>query len=65
MINDSPLSQFFPENGNPIRQYPTDNLARQQPSSDNVAQFIRMLGNLSSTICQNTSIRTFPLSLPH
>ncbi|KAK5801583.1 hypothetical protein F5H01DRAFT_372116 [Linnemannia elongata] len=35
------------QNGNPIHQSSSDNLTHQQPSSGNLAQFIRMLGNLS------------------
>lgn len=47
MINDNPAYQSSTENGNPIHQSSSDNLTHQQPSSDNLAQFIRMLGNLS------------------
>ncbi|KAF9078998.1 hypothetical protein BGX23_005419, partial [Mortierella sp. AD031] len=49
MINDNPSYQSPTENGNPIHQPSSDNLTHQQPSSDNFAQFIRMLGNLSPT----------------
>ncbi|KAK5822925.1 hypothetical protein F5H01DRAFT_318883 [Linnemannia elongata] len=47
MINDNSPYQSSTENGNPIHQSSSDNLTHQQPSSDNLAQFIRMLGNLS------------------
>jgi hypothetical protein len=47
MINDNPSYQSSTENGNPIHPPSSDNLTHQQPSSDNLAQFIRMLGNLS------------------
>lgn len=47
MINDNPFPQSTSENGNPIHQSSSDNLTHQQPSSDNFAQFIHMLGNLS------------------
>ncbi|KAF9273226.1 hypothetical protein BGZ88_003959 [Linnemannia elongata] len=47
MINDNPTYQSSTENGNPIHQSSSDNLTHQLPSSDNLAQFIRMLGNLS------------------
>ncbi|OAQ35920.1 hypothetical protein K457DRAFT_13155 [Linnemannia elongata AG-77] len=47
MINDNPAYPSSTENGNPIHQSSSDNLTHQQPSSDNLAQFIRMIGNLS------------------
>ncbi|KAF8947278.1 hypothetical protein BGZ47_009666, partial [Haplosporangium gracile] len=47
MINDNPSHQLPTENGNPIHQSSSDNLTHQQPSSDNFAYFIRMLGTLS------------------
>ncbi|KAG0362807.1 hypothetical protein BGX24_005045, partial [Mortierella sp. AD032] len=47
MINDNPSHQLPTENGNPIHQSSGDNLTHQQPSSDNFAHFIRMLGTLS------------------
>ncbi|KAH7036960.1 hypothetical protein BKA57DRAFT_520864 [Linnemannia elongata] len=47
MINDNPAYPSSTENGNPIHQSSSDNLTHQQPSSDNLAQFIRMLGNIS------------------
>ncbi|KAG0067808.1 hypothetical protein BGZ90_000831, partial [Linnemannia elongata] len=47
MINDNSPYQSSTENGNPIHQSSSDNLTHQQPLSDNFAQFIRMIGNLS------------------
>ncbi|KAG0285669.1 hypothetical protein BGZ96_010121, partial [Linnemannia gamsii] len=47
MINDNPSHQSSTENGNPIHQSSSDNLTHQQPSSDNLTQFIRILSTLS------------------
>jgi hypothetical protein len=58
MINDTlpPPS----ENGNPIHQSSSDNLTHQQPSSDNFAQFVRMLGSLSPTERQTLAAAISP-----
>ncbi|KAF9924976.1 hypothetical protein FBU30_005170 [Linnemannia zychae] len=48
MINDNSSLLSPTENGNPIHQPSSDNLTYQQFSSNNFAQLIRMLGNLSS-----------------
>jgi hypothetical protein len=56
MINNNPSYKSYTENGNPIHQSSSDNLTHQQPSSDNLAQFIRMLGNLSPADRQTLSL---------
>jgi hypothetical protein len=62
MINDTIPSSS--ENGNPIHQSSSDNLTHQQPSSDNFAQFIRMLGSLSPTERQTLASVISPPSPP-
>lgn len=47
MINATTSSSS--ENGNPIHQSSGDNFTHQQPSNDNLAQFINLLGTLSPT----------------
>lgn len=65
MINDTSSSQSTTENGNPIHQTSSDNLTHQQLSSDNFAQFIRMLGNLSPSERQTLASALSPSSYPH
>ncbi|CAO3568815.1 unnamed protein product [Mortierella alpina] len=62
MINDTPSNQLPTENGNPIHQPSSDNLTHQQPSGDNIASFIRMLGALSPADRQTLAAALSPSS---